>query len=65
MINSLFTLSGTEELTSVSGLMAPALFPACQSPAESLWYEPTVLNISPALPHPLTPPLLMGRVALR
>lgn len=65
MINSLFTLSGTEELTYVSGLMAPAVFPACQSPAESLWYEPTVLNISPAPPHPLTPPLLMGRVALR
>lgn len=69
MINSIFTVSGTEELRSVSGLIARAVCPAppCLGlcPAELFWYEPTILTISPTPPHPLPPPLLMGRVKPR
>lgn len=69
MIKHIFTVSGLEELRSVSGFMARTVCLA--SPcldhclAESLWSEPTVLTISQAPPNPLTPPLLMERVELR
>lgn len=61
----MFTVSGTEELRSVSGLMARAVCPASSyldlCLAESLWSEPTALTISLAPPHLLTQPLLRER----
>lgn len=58
--NSVFTVSGTEGLTCICGLMAPAVCPAPHRLAESLRPELTVLSVSLAHHHLPTRPLLKG-----
>lgn len=68
-ITNIFSVSGTEELRSVHGLIARAVCPTstCMDlcPVESLWCVATVLSISLAPSHLPTLHLLAGRVELR
>ena len=65
MIHQIFTSSGTEELRSVSGLVAHVVCPATVCLADYLKSGSTVFNISLDHLPPLIPPLLNKRVELR